>query len=258
METNNAQTALIKALVAAQRDMHGVEKKSANSFHRYRYASAEDVVTASREVLAQHGLAFLATCYQVAAGGGEDSLLQCRYLLTHEAGGTLEVTSETPVVPEKGRPLDKAVATAKTYDLGYTLRALLLIPRVEEGTEPDQRDDRGYEPKKTPAKAKPAPKKAEQKPTPAPEPEPAPAPEPQLGTPPATGDRAAELRAAAKIVVPATKPPREDWVDITLPLALKATPAEVLRVFADGLGGRVLGTTKTDETVTITVKRHTS
>jgi lysozyme len=45
------------------------------------------------------------------------------------------------------RPLDKAVATAMTYNLGYFLRGLLLLPRVEEGTDVDQRDDRTHEPK---------------------------------------------------------------------------------------------------------------
>src|SRR5258707_6928030 len=57
------------------------------------------------------------------------------------------IESETPIVEDKSRPMDKAVATALTYNLGYTLRGLLLLPRVED--EVDQRDDRKYEP--TPA-----------------------------------------------------------------------------------------------------------
>ena len=61
---------------------------------------------------------------------------------------------ETPIIPDKGRPMDKAVATARTYALGYMLRDLLLLPRVEPSADVDARDDRGHEPKRR-AKADP-------------------------------------------------------------------------------------------------------
>lgn len=136
---------LLSALAKAQAQAHGVEKSSTNSFHRYRYASAEDVIAVSRQALAGTGLAFV--CTSATVRWEEPAVLVARYALTHEAGGTLEITSETPVIPEKGRPEDKAVATAKTYDLGYVLRGLLLLPRVEEGADVDARDDRAKEPR---------------------------------------------------------------------------------------------------------------
>jgi hypothetical protein len=60
----------------------------------------------------------------------------------------MEIKSVTPIVPGKGRPSDKAVACAKTYDLRYMLRVLLLLPQVEEEIEPDTRDDTKFDPTK--------------------------------------------------------------------------------------------------------------
>lgn len=149
------QGPLLAALAKAQAQAQGVEKGSVNTFHRYKYASAEDVIAVSREALAGTGLAFLCTSATVA--WGEPAVLTCRYALVHESGASMELVSETPVIPEKGRPEDKAVATAKTYDLGYALRGLLLLPRVEEGADADQRDDRHREPRaKQPRSAPPA------------------------------------------------------------------------------------------------------
>lgn len=45
-------------------------------------------------------------------------------------------------MPEKGRPLDKAFATALTTALKYWLRDLLLLPRVVADDDMDTRDDR--------------------------------------------------------------------------------------------------------------------
>lgn len=142
---SEAQAQLLGALARAQAQAQGVEKGSVNTFHRYKYASAEDVIAVSREALAGTGLAFL--CLSATVQWGEPAVLTCRYALVHESGASMELVSETPVIPEKGRPEDKAVATAKTYDLGYALRGLLLLPRVEEGADADQRDDRHREPR---------------------------------------------------------------------------------------------------------------
>lgn len=144
-ERANLFTALAKAQQAAQ----GVEKASSNAYHKYKYASSEDVITEARRALDSHGLAFFATDYRIDRR--DDGLvLAARYLLTHSSGESLEMHSETPIIPEKGRPEDKATAAAKTYDLAYLLRGLLLLPRVEEGVEVDSRNDEAYQPRQRP------------------------------------------------------------------------------------------------------------
>lgn len=145
---------LAAALVAAQKHAGNVPKASTNSFHRYRYASGEDVIAEARRALSDAGLALAVERYSVDHREPHDYLC-AEYVLMHESGDSRQWSSSTPIIPEKGRPADKALAAAKTYDLAYFLRALLLLPRVEEDApDPDRRDDRSHEPRrKAPAKA---------------------------------------------------------------------------------------------------------
>lgn len=132
--------ALAQATAAAQ----AVGKRSKNEHHKYKYASSEDVIDEAREALSSCGLALV--CVDAALTvlcdletSDENGVLRkstqwqaaCAYLLVHSSGESLPIVSATPVLPEKGRPLDKSLATAKTYDLAYTLRSLLLLPRLD-------------------------------------------------------------------------------------------------------------------------------
>lgn len=138
---------LFAALAKAQQAARGVEKSKQVAFgNRYKYASGEDVVAEARRAMAAEGLAFTVVGYAVSHRDGM-LWLTSRYLLTHSSGESLDISSETPIIPDKGRPEDKATATAKTYDLSYVLRGVLLLERVEEGAEVDARDDTNYEPK---------------------------------------------------------------------------------------------------------------
>ena len=132
------------ALAMAQAEASAVGKRSRNEHHRYSYASSEDVIAEASGALSACGLAFVcvsAHCEALCESESTDGdgvirratqwQVRCMYLLVHSSGESLEVSSSTPILPEKGRPLDKALATAKTYDLAYTLRSLLLLPRLD-------------------------------------------------------------------------------------------------------------------------------
>jgi hypothetical protein len=151
---------LYAALAQAQATASAVGKSSRNEHHRYAYASSEAIIGEAREALSACGLALLCVdasltlLCDVETSDGDGVVRRssqwqatCHYLLVHSGGDSLAIVSSTPVLPEKGRPLDKALATAKTYDLAYTLRSLLLLPRVdprELAEEPvdQRRDDR--------------------------------------------------------------------------------------------------------------------
>ena len=135
---------LFAALAMAQAEASAVGKRSRNEHHRYSYASSEDVIAEAREALSACGLAFVcvsAACEamcDIESIDGEGVVrratqwqARCHYLLVHSSGESLAIESATPILPEKGRPLDKALATAKTYDLAYTLRSVLLLPRLD-------------------------------------------------------------------------------------------------------------------------------
>jgi len=132
---------LYKALLSAQKAIKGVEKDSENSFQKYKYVSAEDMLIEARAALMGAGLAVFCENWTI-----QDNHVISMFCLVHaESGQTKTTTVTMPLVEEKGRPRDKAVTTALTYSLGYFLRGLLLVPRVEAGTDVDQRDDRSVE-----------------------------------------------------------------------------------------------------------------
>lgn len=151
--TTNAPLALLStALVAAQSSCAAVEKGN-KSGQGYKYASAENMISEARVALNSSGLALLRVASHVTwndtlpDGKTRIGSVFCDYLLVHTSGESLALSSETPAIVQAGRPDDKAVATALTYSLGYFLRDLLLLPRVEEGTDVDQRHgDQHYAP----------------------------------------------------------------------------------------------------------------
>lgn len=137
---------LASALLAAQKALPSVGKDAKNSFHHYAYTSAEGMISACREAL--HGA--MLTVRRAGwkfDGSPEGGIVNSTFVLSH--GPTGESVSDEIAwicVPEKGRPIDKAMAGALTSSLGYYLRDLLLVPR-EDDSEMDRRDDSTYQPR---------------------------------------------------------------------------------------------------------------
>ncbi len=139
---------VLEALVKAQAQVRAVGKDGNNQHHRYRYTSAEALIDAATAWMAAAGMALVQCGWRSVPPEltGMPDRLEVTYVVT--AGGALWVMPvvSTPILPEKGRPWDKAEATALTYNLGYTLRGLLKIPRVDTDDDVDQRDDRDHVP----------------------------------------------------------------------------------------------------------------
>lgn len=145
---------LAAALVAAQRKIAWVGKDATNRHHGYAYASAEAVIAMGRAALNDAGLALDSSVWRfeaasdAQASGGEARLPQpigrviVTHLLVHTSGVSLLRECSTPVIPEKGRPADKAECAALTANLAYLLRGLLQIPRGDDpGVGVDERAD---------------------------------------------------------------------------------------------------------------------
>lgn len=146
---------LASALVKAQQCVKVALKTSTNDYHKYKYASAEEVLTVGREALNDCGLAMLPVTEDFATitpiddkCGGAVALVRCKYVVIHESGASYEFSTDVPVVPERGkssgwsRPADKATFGARTEALGYALRDLLLIPR-QDAQDVSGRADKG-------------------------------------------------------------------------------------------------------------------
>ena len=153
--TEPVKGGLARALAAAQARARSVEKDATNTFHRYAYASAEAILGEAKLALEGSGIAVVPTSDTVERVGPEPSTLELRRVVTlvHQDGESLALATVWPIVPDKGRPLDKAVASARTTSLAYLLRDLLLMPRVAEGEDMDHnaRDDRREEAPRGPA-----------------------------------------------------------------------------------------------------------
>lgn len=160
---NVTKTSLASALLKAQREVQAALKGSKNNFHNYKYASAEEVLTVGRDALNDAGLSLFPSAERIiplpsgtpAEQGGATCLLHAVYVLMHEGGETREIETHVPICPEQSskggwaRPLDKALFGARTESLGYVLRDLLLIPRVD-APDVSGRADRGERPQRQP------------------------------------------------------------------------------------------------------------
>jgi len=133
------------ALHAAQATIGSISKDARNDFQHYDYVSAETMITECRSVLLDNGIVMSAgdvECIPFASGDHGDAVLVRQTTVFSFKGEhpeierpitVMKVTRDWPAVPQKGRPLDKAVASALTAGLSYTLRDFLLIPRIDDG-----------------------------------------------------------------------------------------------------------------------------
>jgi hypothetical protein len=141
---------LVTALLAAHRMINKVEKTKRNNHQGYNYASAEAIIMESRRVLNSCGLMVITPGWKIVGdpvreGSHLRYQLHVDYLLIHESGETKEYPDiPISVVVGAGKPYDKAEATALTYNLGYFLRGLLQIPRMEVDEDADDRNDKDF------------------------------------------------------------------------------------------------------------------
>jgi hypothetical protein len=166
---------LAKALAAAQAKCRAVEKDARNKHHGYDYASADAIIGAATEAMADTGLSVLcrpARLHVLSRGNVAVYQMTREVWLAHASGELLPLGElEWPVIEERGRPLDKAFAIAITTSLAYLLRDLLLMQRVRSDDDMSAQDDRQTA--------------APQEPNPQAPPAPTPPPQAQTAAPPA-------------------------------------------------------------------------
>lgn len=145
---------LYAALATARERCKPAEKSSKNEHHRYKYASAEAILETANEALHGTGLSVTPLSQTIARRECGDVLV-CTFRLAC-GGEVVDAVKEWPVVPGNGRPMDKAVASADTTALGYFLRDLLLMPRVDETDDMDHPSRDQQRPGKTPPPKRPS------------------------------------------------------------------------------------------------------
>lgn len=240
VSTSQQLDAIAKALNKAQQSVTAIVKDAENKHFNYRYASAEQIISETRGALIENGLSVVPIDGEDSSDGpvGPDQQIgeimrptatRRSFLLLHTSGQWIAMRIAWPVIPQTGRPRDKAWAASNTTLLGYLLRDLLLLPRVDDENDravgpvppgmaatPTTAVPPGMAPVAAPAPAPAAPPAAAQRPGGYPMPPvaaaPAPAANPALAAPPkpATQPQAAKPAAppaAAPTPAPAAPPP---------------------------------------------------
>ncbi len=137
-----AKVNLEQALWKAQRSIQGVGKDGNNAYSKYRYTSAEAMLSACRNALHDAGLTVRRTTFTYDEKLHVSSTIRLSH---YESGESEESVIMFPAIEQKGKPQDKAIAAALTGSLSYYLRDLLLLPRSED-FDMDKRDDTEYNP----------------------------------------------------------------------------------------------------------------
>lgn len=138
------------ALVAAQASCQPIAKDSFNDHHRYRYASMGAVVEAARTAYATNGLAVDRIGWIVGPprnfgpmpgkdGKATDQTrcgVICTYQIIHRSGQSRPAFQvEAPIVPGKGRDVDKAIAAALSLCHKYAVAGGLNMSWSDEDAE---------------------------------------------------------------------------------------------------------------------------
>lgn len=137
---------LLRSLFKAQKAIEPIVKDAENSHSRYRYVSAELIITESRAALLGAGLVARRASWSIEKDTFSGyAMVMMRFILTDvDTGEKIENDVCFPARERNGMPLDKAIAAALTGGFAYWLRDLLLIPRVDE--EMDRRNDADFNP----------------------------------------------------------------------------------------------------------------
>jgi hypothetical protein len=130
-----------EALFLAQTRARAIDRDARDEFHQFNYVSTEQMILTAQQILQEVGVRLDIAEQEVEVDSIGRPWLKRVYHTMHVASDHYQAFSQVwPIVEGKGKPLDKATASAMTSSLGYFLRDLLLLARVEKGTELDGND----------------------------------------------------------------------------------------------------------------------
>lgn len=128
MRHSETLTKIAPAIVKALAEIKGAAKDSKNPHFKNDYASLESVIDASKETLAQHGLALMQF-----PGAVNGNALGLETIFLHESGEWLTGADAFEIV--LGKMDAQGVGSALTYARRYAQMAALNIPAVDDDGE---------------------------------------------------------------------------------------------------------------------------
>lgn len=145
---NEMKVTLLRKLHAATKAIGSIEKGSRNEFHKYQYASIEDIVLGTREQLLEHGLLILAgqrktseRTRQTNQGESVVTTIDVTFsIFDTETGYSLELDW----LGRGDDPADKGVSKALTDARKTFLIQQLNIARGDDTEADSSTDERSY------------------------------------------------------------------------------------------------------------------
>ena len=155
---------IAKKFVEVMKDCSHVAKNGTNDFHRYKYATAADVLEKVNASLTKHGLASVVATNLLGSKEVTTAKGNVEQLVTVEVSVTLIDAESGESLTLKGLgsgqdPSDKAVAKAQTMAIKYCYLNSLAIA-TNDDPEADQHTDEVMQPKPKPAHVKNNPSNA--------------------------------------------------------------------------------------------------
>ena len=118
-------------------------KGSYNSFGKYKYRSAEQILESVKPLLQKHDALLLLSDEIIQVG---NKLFLKASALISDDDGTIEVFGYAEMGEHKGMSSEQCTGTASSYARKYALNGLFLIDETE--LDPDSKDNTKTEPKK--------------------------------------------------------------------------------------------------------------
>ena len=149
---------IAKKFVEVMKDCSHVAKNGTNDFHRYKYATAADVLEKVNASLTKHGLASVVATNLLGSKEVTTAKGNVEQLVTVEVSVTLIDAESGESLTLKGLgsgqdPSDKAVAKAQTMAIKYCYLNSLAIA-TNDDPEADRHTDEVMHPKTKPAQVK--------------------------------------------------------------------------------------------------------
>lgn len=124
-------SALFSKLTLIQSQLRSIPESGRNTFHNYRYATAEDIINAVRPICSEHGVFISITCneYQILKEGKAASVVITLTAIDAESG---ESTSCTMPGYAEDSKSDKSLWKAITGASKYCLRAFFCLATTDD------------------------------------------------------------------------------------------------------------------------------
>jgi len=153
--TNPPPPAEIAAALATLRVAAVGKSKQAgkgNDSWSYKFAGHGELIAEVQTGMAEVGLSLVVQGWETI--DGDPPLAELNAWLVHTSGVSWRLCDKNgngprmPVLEGKGRPLDKATAAALTYCQRYVNLLVPGVPRVDDDTEVNRRNDAHHEPRR--------------------------------------------------------------------------------------------------------------